>query len=636
MIKALPQVQVLMSDREWRSETRISLNDTENLPMRSCNQSLEESVATEATLSMSESSLLKSEDITSDFSSEKGKAERRKGGGTDSHARSVDVKRKQLRRRRSDDVIQSLTLLSTSDTTHDHKNSAIDGSGRYSDIDSSGSLQSAGQTPSERSPGVGSVQRDWEDVASTVPSKAKSTDLASMGTSRMTSHSRKFLISLIEEEKETVSSGGHFSDTLHDETDDLLVKRLPRRTSSAIDFCLGSHEKKRDHCPRAPQRRSDVQGVSTPKWDNSAGIDSSTRSCPELKSHVMSQIPTHLLDQLPKEEWDRIFSVLSDDSQSSPSQPSVEVPDSTQNNGSSELKEYDEVESVDFDEIGSCDEDDVFSVDVSMVSGLTGLVSPTKGKDQVLKSALVKRSWNGGAAMNERAPRIPSRANSTEIRRTSEHIPRTIAASNRVAPRRSISTDAVLDGAKRDPFHKIQFGQVHVRYFERILDVNPSTSSGPSVGLGWRYEDEHAVKDLRFHLKDEVSDHRRVLLSRSEREEILADLGYPRSDIVKAIRLNLKLKGQRAQTYNNLKHEKVEYLFEKSKRKVGKLLSFRPSIPPVLRSSRRPSLGKSSSDDVSVSSSDPSFSTLPKRTTSLIRSSSLRSLSSSVRSGSNS
>jgi hypothetical protein len=53
---------------------------------------------------------------------------------------------------------------------------------------------------------------------------------------------------------------------------------------------------------------------------------------------------------------------------------------------------------------------------------------------------------------------------------------------------------------------------------------------------------------------------------------MLYDLGYSRGDLAKAVRLNLKLKNQRAQTYNNLRHEKVEYLVEKSKRKVGQLL----------------------------------------------------------------
>lgn len=145
--------------------------------------------------------------------------------------------------------------------------------------------------------------------------------------------------------------------------------------------------------------------------------------------------------------------------------------------------------------------------------------------------------------------------------------------------RHSIATPSYRDagGTAKVTDRKVQFSKVHVRYHERILDVNPSTSSGPSVGLGWQFVDEIDPLDLRFHFEDNVTDARAIILSRRAREELLNSLGYYRSDVAKAIRLNLKLKNQRAQTYNNLKHEKVEYLFEKSKRKVGKLLRFRPS-----------------------------------------------------------
>ena len=66
-----------------------------------------------------------------------------------------------------------------------------------------------------------------------------------------------------------------------------------------------------------------------------------------------------------------------------------------------------------------------------------------------------------------------------------------------------------------------------------------------------------------------------LIIPRHVREQMLRDSGYTSQDIAKAVRKSLRTKNQRKQTYTNLKHERVEYLVEKSKRKVGRLLRFR-------------------------------------------------------------
>lgn len=113
---------------------------------------------------------------------------------------------------------------------------------------------------------------------------------------------------------------------------------------------------------------------------------------------------------------------------------------------------------------------------------------------------------------------------------------------------------------------------LQVREYERILDVHPSTSSGPSLGIGWSYvEDTAPIKKGRCAGG--------FLLSRSVREIIVRDeLGYSSRDIAKAVRQNHKIKNSRRRTVNNLREygsfapvEKVEYMIEKVQRRIGLL-----------------------------------------------------------------
>jgi hypothetical protein len=131
-----------------------------------------------------------------------------------------------------------------------------------------------------------------------------------------------------------------------------------------------------------------------------------------------------------------------------------------------------------------------------------------------------------------------------------------------------VATEAEQDGRRR-----ISFGKVQVRTFERILEVHPCTSSGPSLGLGWMYEDDSPqtidwLKAKRGADKLRMSRDKRELLVREE-------LGYTSREVALAIRECLKIKNQRLRTINNLKEsntivpvEKVEYMVEKCHRRM--------------------------------------------------------------------
>lgn len=60
------------------------------------------------------------------------------------------------------------------------------------------------------------------------------------------------------------------------------------------------------------------------------------------------------------------------------------------------------------------------------------------------------------------------------------------------------------------------------------------------------------------------------ILSREEREDLLLTLGYSRSDLIDAIRENVKVKNQRRKTVNNLNAMKAEEIIESISRGVKK------------------------------------------------------------------
>ena len=122
--------------------------------------------------------------------------------------------------------------------------------------------------------------------------------------------------------------------------------------------------------------------------------------------------------------------------------------------------------------------------------------------------------------------------------------------------------------------HHVSFDNVQVRHYERILEENPSTSSGPSIGIGWRYiQDSPKRID---HMEGSKKGAKELVIPRRIREGLLRELGYSDHEIAQSVRRVLKAKNQRLQTYNNLHVQTIEYLVEKSRRKVGKLLRFGP------------------------------------------------------------
>jgi hypothetical protein len=121
----------------------------------------------------------------------------------------------------------------------------------------------------------------------------------------------------------------------------------------------------------------------------------------------------------------------------------------------------------------------------------------------------------------------------------------------------------------------VKFNSVEVRYYERILDINPSVTSGAAIGIGWRYKQggRLSVDDWELHRAGarHSSD---LVLPRHVREGIFKNLGYTQTDIAEATRIVLKAKNRRKTTVQNLGSQHMEEAVESASRRVKDILSF--------------------------------------------------------------
>jgi len=138
------------------------------------------------------------------------------------------------------------------------------------------------------------------------------------------------------------------------------------------------------------------------------------------------------------------------------------------------------------------------------------------------------------------------------------------------------STSSKRRKKKKIVRYSVNFGDVEVRRYERIMTDNPASAGGPSIGIGWEYEtkspvniDDYEVKRSSKKYRSRPSD---LVMNRHEREKLIRSLGYTERDIACNVRELNKLRCQRRQTVNNLSAAKMEEAVESVKHQMKKLL----------------------------------------------------------------
>lgn len=347
---------------------------------------------------------------------------------------------------------------------------------------------------------------------------------------------------------------------------------------------------------RSPSGKKPLACSMASSASESVSLDSTPLTAQEIETYVMSRIPNFVKKQFPSDSWKKIFSAAAESQRSSTiaSNTSSQM-ESAADSVSTASEWNEEVKSQESVDVSMITLDEVTSV----VSGVTTPAVVVKAvnhntnrspHDAVINlgaapadlntTVRTSRSWHEGGDAS--APRVPIRVPAARL---SSEPTSPVESKLEDLPARFRASDSFIHTSSR---RRVGFKHVHVRFYERVLDINPSTSSGPSVGLGWSYQEGAPIH--LDQIPDSSTDPHSMLLKRDVRERIVRDLGYSTSDIARAVRKSLKIKNQRKQTYNNLRHERVEYLIEKSRRKVGRLLGFgtsqsgqlqrKSSIPP--------------------------------------------------------
>ena len=123
-------------------------------------------------------------------------------------------------------------------------------------------------------------------------------------------------------------------------------------------------------------------------------------------------------------------------------------------------------------------------------------------------------------------------------------------------PSPSLAPDVKKSKRRSLPGRQVSFDSVKIRVFERVLGENPPTcgAGGPSLGLGWNYNEKKAVAVDKFETKRECSwstkrrNSKELLMSPEKRERMARKLGFTSHEIEKNVKDVEKIVKQRSRT----------------------------------------------------------------------------------------
>ena len=137
------------------------------------------------------------------------------------------------------------------------------------------------------------------------------------------------------------------------------------------------------------------------------------------------------------------------------------------------------------------------------------------------------------------------------------------------------------DGKKTSISRSVSFASVNIREYERILGDNPSCTSGPPIGIGWRFSQDSilvSVDDFEEGKGDTPRSSSEYLVPKAVRERLLKEhTDVSRRDIAGAVRAIQKQKSQRRKTVVNLGMQGTEEKVEIVRRSLQKVFKTRKS-----------------------------------------------------------
>lgn len=152
-----------------------------------------------------------------------------------------------------------------------------------------------------------------------------------------------------------------------------------------------------------------------------------------------------------------------------------------------------------------------------------------------------------------------------------------IAAASKVTSASKVSRSCSERNTKKQAISvSVSFSNVQVRQYERIMNYNPASAGGPSIGIGWRFLPDDPITLDDYELRRCSKSQRRqgeLVMSCVRREKLIRSSGYCDREIASAVRELNRIRYQRRQTVNNLSMQHVEEAVESATRQVKKILS---------------------------------------------------------------
>jgi hypothetical protein len=335
-------------------------------------------------------------------------------------------------------------------------------------------------------------------------------DVASFGSSIATNDVHPIIFSDDLEDVSTGSSARNHTNKIQWEKANLL------RIDSGDDSSSSSAHELREVVIMSPTKDAQIGGsiICSDGKQSVISID-------EIKQSVLRALPDYIKNSIPSRAWDKIF------------QDAV--------TGSSQS-----------DDGGSDDLNDDYSV-LSDISGATGLHIPAS---QILSRPLHMQTTASSSQKEHTESEVIDEATMKVINQQE---------SSNIVP---ASTINVPPGKQS----LVVFDSVHVRYYEPAIDINPSVSSGPAVGLSWKVQNEvkTSVNAWQAEREGKIRRNKELLIPRRVRQDMLIDHGYTQKDIAEATRSIVAAKNQRRQTIQNLKYDSLEELVGKAVRSILK------------------------------------------------------------------
>jgi hypothetical protein len=122
-------------------------------------------------------------------------------------------------------------------------------------------------------------------------------------------------------------------------------------------------------------------------------------------------------------------------------------------------------------------------------------------------------------------------------------------------------SDHSLDVNSRSEQKVLRFANVEFREYALVLSDNPSTTSGPPIGIGWKYHPKNSILLDLDEYECSREGHRRtareLTLPPNVRYSMLREIGYSTKEIFDAMRSVGKVKVRRRVSIQRQKYEPV-------------------------------------------------------------------------------